>query len=111
MVAYLSNDSWSAVATAAPYLLSSPTDTPYKPDDDAHTGIIPPDIDTSITKRLLSDISVTLLCRVDIYVDDFIALAQVRPTDQRRVVEHVFYAIKNVFRSNEPGKHTPQETA
>ena len=57
----LANQIWASATTTAPYSLSALVDTPLDPDNDAHVGIIPSKLDTSINTLLPSSSTFSLL--------------------------------------------------
>ena len=93
MVEYLANLSWVDAANTTLHPLLALTDTPPYPEYDDHTRIISADLDASITVRLLPISPVALLRYANVYVNDFIALAQKGPEDLHRVLDHVFRVI------------------
>ena len=72
----LANQSRASTDTAAPHPLSELAKIPPSPNDNAHTGIILTKMDDSITFRFTPEIPIPLLCYINVYGNDFIALAQ-----------------------------------
>ena len=89
-MADLANQIWTAAANAASHSLSLLVYTPPDPNDDSHTGIIPTELDASITARLPPISTVNLLRYINVCVDDFIALVQGGPA----------YRLGFIFRKN-----------
>ena len=105
----LANQIWSTTSNASLHPLSKLVDVSPAPDDDSYAGIIPAKLDMSITAPLPPRITVTLLCYVNVYVNDFIALSQGGHADRHRVCNHIFHTIDKVFRHSAPGYPTQQE--
>ena len=97
MVEDFANLRWFAISNTTPHplmtLIYTPLDTKYY----VQAGIISSGLDASITVCLPTSSPFALLHYIDVYIKNFIALAQLGPEDRRRACDHVFHLIDRVF--------------
>ena len=105
----LANQSRASTDTAVPHPLSELAKISPSPNDNAHTGIILTKMDESINFRFTPEIPIPLLRCINVYGNDFVALAQGGAEYRRRVHNHAFHTIDKGFWNNAPGNNTRQE--
>ena len=110
MVVEIANMRWAVAANTPPHPLYVLARTPPDPEYDAHADIISSNLDANITARPWPIITVAQICYINVYVDNFTALAQGGPSDRRRFCGYVRHAINRFFRTNAPGKSTRKDT-